>query len=131
MVMTNAEIIQMLGGVTAIARMLDIKPPSVQGWLETGIPDLRLQQLAGQLEKLSEGRFTRKARWPDKFDFYWPELAQARTESAPPATENVALTKIQALDISSSDQERREWEGRREAVRRDAERRGDVRRLGA
>lgn len=75
MQMTDTEIIQLLGGVTAVARMLNIKPPSVHAWLEDGIPDARLRELAGQIEIKSEGRFTRKRQWPEKFAFYWPELA--------------------------------------------------------
>lgn len=74
--MTDQEIIQCLGGVTAVARMLGIKPPSVQGWLESGIPEGRLRDLAGQIELKSDGRFTRRGRWPDMYGFYWPELAQ-------------------------------------------------------
>lgn len=82
--MTDAEIIRLLGGVTAVARMLGIKPPSVHGWLEEGIPDGRLRELAGQIEIKSEGKFSRKDRWPEKYAFYWPELAgtaQAATNS--------------------------------------------------
>jgi len=73
--MTDPEIIQLLGGVTAVARMLGIKPPSVHAWLEDGIPEARLRELAAQIEIKSDGRFTRRDRWPDRFAFYWPELA--------------------------------------------------------
>lgn len=73
--MTDTEIIHLLGGVTSVARMLEIKPPSVHAWLEDGIPEGRLRELAGQIEIKSEGRFSRRERWPDKFAFYWPELA--------------------------------------------------------
>lgn len=73
--MTDTEIIDLLGGVTAVARMLDIKPPSVHAWLQDGIPESRLRELAGQIEIRSGGRFSRRERWPDKFAFYWPELA--------------------------------------------------------
>ena len=73
--MTDLEIIQALGGVTGVARLLDIKPPSVSGWLTGGIPESRLRELAAEIERVSNGRFTRRARWPDKFAFYWPELA--------------------------------------------------------
>ena len=85
MSITDQEIIQMLGGVTAVARMLEIKPPSVHAWLEAGIPDGRLRELASQIEIKSQGRFTRRERWPDKFAFYWPELAATSTASQSPA----------------------------------------------
>lgn len=85
MSITDQEIIHLLGGVTSVARMLDIKPPSVHAWLEDGIPEGRLRELAGQIEIKSDGRFTRRARWPDKYAFYWPELAPA-----PVTAENAA-----------------------------------------
>lgn len=78
--LTDPEIIQLLGGVTAVARLLEIKPPSVHAWLESGIPEPRLRELAGQIEIKSKGRFSRKRRWPEKFAFYWPELAEQSKE---------------------------------------------------
>lgn len=91
MEMTDREIIELLGGVTSVARMLEIKPPSVHEWLNTGIPDARLRELAGQIEFKSEGRFTRRSRWPEKYAFYWPELAQAPANTAQAATNSVAV----------------------------------------
>ncbi|APW38987.1 hypothetical protein RD110_18715 [Rhodoferax koreense] len=83
--MTDPEIIQLLGGVTSVARMLVIKPPSVHKWLKKGIPEERLIALAGQVELRSNGRFSRRERWPKKYDFYWPELARpAECASAQP-----------------------------------------------
>lgn len=90
MTMADSEIIQLLGGATCVARLLGIKPPSVQGWLETGIPEGRLIELAAQIEVKSEGRFTRISRWPDRYAVIWPELAQAHAERAQAATETVA-----------------------------------------
>lgn len=90
--MTDKEIIEVLGGAASVARMLDIKPPSVYGWLDEGIPEYRLRDLAGQLEIKSGGRFNRRDRWPDKYAFYWPELAQAPANTAQTATETVAPT---------------------------------------
>jgi DNA-binding transcriptional regulator YdaS (Cro superfamily) len=77
--MNDVEIIKLLGGVTSVAKMLGIKPPSVHAWLESGIPEPRLIELAAQIEIKSEGRFTRKQRWPDRYAFYWPELATTDT----------------------------------------------------
>lgn len=90
MSMTDPEIIQLLGGVNAVARMLDIKPPSVSDWLKDGIPEGRLRDLAGQIEIKSAGRFSRRTRWPDKYAFYWPELAQAPANATQGAIESVA-----------------------------------------
>lgn len=88
--MTDTEIIALLGGVTAVARLLDIKPPSVHGWLDSGIPEGRLRELAAHIESKSQGRFTRRARWPDKYAFYWPELAPAQSHQTHQATQAVA-----------------------------------------
>lgn len=88
--MTDPEIIELLGGVNAVARALRIKPPSVSDWLKDGIPEGRLRDLAGQIEIKSNGRFSRRARWPDMYTFYWPELASGPANTAQPATENVA-----------------------------------------
>ena len=83
--MTDTEIIELLGGVTATARLLDIKPPSVHAWLKNGIPDGRLVEIAAHVESVSGGRFTRRARWPTRYAFYWPELAQSPTTHQPAA----------------------------------------------
>lgn len=88
--MTPQEIIHLLGGITEVARMLDIKPPSVYEWMERGIPDGRLVQLAAQIEIKSEGRFSRREKWPEKFDFYWPELVASPANQPQAATETVA-----------------------------------------
>ena len=90
MAITDSEIIQLLGGPTSVARCLGIKPPSVQGWLDTGIPEGRLIELAAQIEVKSNGRFTRISRWPDRYTAIWPELAPALANPTQVATETVA-----------------------------------------
>lgn len=81
--MTETEIIRMLGGVTTVAKMLGIKPPSVQGWLKTGIPEGRLIELASEIEHRSKGAFTRQQLRPTDWQRIWPELAQ--TSAAHPS----------------------------------------------
>ena len=90
--MTDIEIIETLGGAPSVARMLNIKPPSVYEWLAEGkgIPEYRLRELAAQIEIKSEGAFSRKARWPDNYAFYWPELDQPQQTPAQAAPESVA-----------------------------------------
>lgn len=88
--MNDSEIIHVLGGITAVARMLKIKPPSVHKWINVGIPEGRLIELAAQIEIRSEGRFTRRNRWPNNFAFYWPELAYTPANQAQAAIETVA-----------------------------------------
>lgn len=90
--MTDIEIIELLGGLTAIARMLKIKPPSVFSWRAAGIPENRLRELASQIEIKSNGRFTRKERWPDNYAFYWPELAETQQKREQAAPEFVAIS---------------------------------------
>lgn len=43
---TDSEIIDRLGGTTEVARICQIKPPSVSEWRSTGIPPARRQFLA-------------------------------------------------------------------------------------
>ena len=88
MSMSHTEIIHILGGPTAVAKKVGIKPPSVQGWLHDGIPDGRLKELAAEIERLSEGRFSRKTQWPDRWHLIWPELLTAA--GAPPQKEVAA-----------------------------------------
>lgn len=42
---TDSEIIDRLGGTTEVARICQIKPPSVSEWRATGIPSARRQYL--------------------------------------------------------------------------------------
>lgn len=102
--MSDSEIIQLLGGVTSVARFLGIKPPSVHAWQQDGIPEGRLIELAGQLEVRSEGRFTRKARWPDRYAAIWPELATTPAPPAAPAAQAAqqGVANAGSLDISPS-----------------------------
>lgn len=96
--MNDSEIINVLGGVPSVARMLNIKPPSVYEWLMEGkgIPEYRLRELAAQIEIKSGGRFTRVARWPDNYAFYWPELAAAQQKHVQAAPEVVAISDTAA-----------------------------------
>jgi len=44
--MSDSEIIDRLGGTSAVANLLGIKPPSVSEWRQYGIPKSRRQTLA-------------------------------------------------------------------------------------
>ena len=87
--LTDAEIVTLLGGITATARIAGVKPPSVHAWTVKGIPEGQLVVLAARVEKLAPERFSRKARWPDTWAQIWPELAQ------PEAAGGCALTEQQ------------------------------------
>lgn len=121
--LTTQEIIGLLGGITVVARMLDIKPPSVHAWLKDGIPDSRLVALAAQIELKSGGRFSRKMRWPEKFSIYWPELAQAPASPAQAATEKIAV-EAEPVNALRAGRVRRLAERRLQHQRGDGDRRG-------
>ncbi|WP_313632524.1 transcriptional regulator [Massilia timonae] len=72
--MNASEIIDKLGGPTAVAKLLNVKPPSVHAWKTGGIPADKLIRLAPTLEKA--GIATRQELRPDDWQQIWPELAE-------------------------------------------------------
>lgn len=76
MSLTPSEIIALLGGLNAASRFFGVKPPSVSGWLESeAIPEGRLIKKAAELElAIPDGKFSRRAQWPDEYRAIWPEL---------------------------------------------------------
>lgn len=89
---TAAEAIDILGGTTAVARLLDIKPPSVHEWRAKGaIPESRLLQLAPALEVASGGKWSRWTLFPATWHRIWPELiGREGAPSVPQPAEKVA-----------------------------------------
>lgn len=73
--MTPQKIIDGLGGTSAVARYLGIRPPSVSDWKKSGIPDDKLIRLAPLAEQ--KGIATRKELFPGEWHLIWPELAEA------------------------------------------------------
>lgn len=71
--MNASDLIDKLGGTTAVARLLNVKPPSVHGWRAAGIPDDKLIRLAPTLERA--GIASRRELRPDDWQQIWPELA--------------------------------------------------------
>ena len=43
--MNSKKLIDTLGGTFVVARMFEVRPPSVSGWKRRGIPKARLQTL--------------------------------------------------------------------------------------
>jgi len=70
--MNTTEIIDTLGGTYAIARMCGVTPSAVTQWRSNGIPEGKLILVACELEKRSNGKFSRKEipRW----DQIWADL---------------------------------------------------------
>ncbi|AEP06844.1 TPA: Cro/CI family transcriptional regulator [Acinetobacter baumannii] len=75
--MNDAQLIDKLGGVTAVARLLGIAPSSVSGW--KAIPLDRKIRLAVIAEDL--GLTTRKELFPDNYQDIWIELRPQTTKS--------------------------------------------------
>jgi DNA-binding transcriptional regulator YdaS (Cro superfamily) len=72
--MTDSQIIDLLGGPAAIAKQLRISPPAVCMWRKTGIPSDKRLFLAAEIEKKTDGALTRKKMFPQDWHFVWPEL---------------------------------------------------------
>lgn len=70
-----SEIIDFLHGTSAVAKLLEIKPPSVHEWRRGGIPTAKLMRLAPVLEARPGTKWTRRSLFPDDFHKIWPELA--------------------------------------------------------
>ncbi len=68
-------LIDLLGGTTAVARLLGIKPPSVHEWRGKVIPEDKLIRLAAHIERASGAEITRQMLRPDDWQDIWPELA--------------------------------------------------------
>ncbi len=68
--MTDNQLIEALGGPAAVARLLDIRTPSVSGWRH--IPTERKIRLAVIAE--DRGITTRKELFPNTYKEIWPEL---------------------------------------------------------
>ncbi|MDK6077917.1 transcriptional regulator [Massilia varians] len=80
--MNASEIIDKLGGPTAVAKLLNVKPPSVHAWKTGGIPDDKLIRLAPTLEKA--GIATRRELRPNDWQQIWPELVDQSAPEAEP-----------------------------------------------
>jgi DNA-binding transcriptional regulator YdaS (Cro superfamily) len=72
--MTDSQIIDLLGGVTAVAKKLRISPPAVCGWRKYGMPTDKKMFLAAEIEKASNGELCRKKLFPMDWKIVWPEV---------------------------------------------------------
>ena len=76
--MNTTEIIKILGGTTKVARLCSVSVPAVSQWKANGIPVDKLVFMAGELERLSDGKWTRQDNFPDNWKIIWPELRKKR-----------------------------------------------------
>ena len=72
--LTDAQMIDLLGGTNAVAKKLHIAPSAVTQWKINGIPMTRLVFLAAEIEKQSHGLITRQDMFPKLATFVWPDL---------------------------------------------------------
>ena len=77
-----------VGGVTSLARILGVTPPTVHEWTTSRrpIPAKRCVQI----ETATGGAITRRDLRPVDYENVWPELAPALANTAQAATETVA-----------------------------------------
>lgn len=74
------------GSQSKLAEALGVTQQNVSYWKTSGIP----VEYGAPIELATNGAVTRKQIWPDSWQKYWPELAQAPANTAQPATESVA-----------------------------------------
>lgn len=96
------EIITLLGGPHAAGRFFGVKPPSVMGWIGSGvIPEGRLLKRAAKIEQLHPGAFSRREQWPDEYLDIWPEMAAAPC-GGPAAAVQVPASEAAALPCAEA-----------------------------
>lgn len=80
--------VQAVGGLTTLARMLGVSPPTVHEWKtqKRPVPASRCAAIV----RVTNGLVTLQQLRPDDWRDYWPELAPALENTAQAATENVA-----------------------------------------
>jgi hypothetical protein len=75
MKLSDAQLIDLLGGSGRVAKLCNVTMPSVTHWRTRSIPHGQLLFLAATLEKESHGLITRKDLFPTNWHLVWPELA--------------------------------------------------------
>lgn len=74
MKLTDSQIIELLGGTTAVSKLCKVTPPAVAQWKINGIPYDKLIFMGAEIEKCSNGLMSRKNMFPKVYRFVWPEL---------------------------------------------------------
>ena len=76
--LTAQQLIGIYGSPYRLARVAGIAGPSVYGWMEKGVPELRLIQLGADIERRTNGQITRQLLRPNDWQLIWPELAKEK-----------------------------------------------------
>lgn len=73
--LSTRSVINFLGGTFAVARKTRSKPTTVSDWKHMKkIPDGKMVLLVRELEDLTNGKYGRKAFFPDTWKQIWPEM---------------------------------------------------------
>ncbi|MDN7803135.1 transcriptional regulator [Burkholderia gladioli] len=67
---------EIVGGKSALARLLGVKPPTVQQW-SNGARPVAVDRCVA-IERATSGAVTRRDLRPDDWRDIWPELAEAK-----------------------------------------------------
>lgn len=67
--------ISIVGSQTKLAALLGVSQQNVSNWVKNGIPDDKKPVIAGKLERITDGRITRRMVCPNNWAEIWPELA--------------------------------------------------------
>lgn len=96
--MTDSEIIDVLGGTAAVARRLKISTASVSEMRKKGISDGRRIELAADIERATKGAWPRWRLRPADWHLIWPELIGAEGAPVPPGAAPDGAKALQAAD---------------------------------
>jgi len=87
-----ARACDLVGGLTSLARILGVAPPTVHEWKthKRPIPSKRCVAI----EQATAGAVTRRDLRPFDCEKIWPELAETPANIAQAATKIVAISKV-------------------------------------
>lgn len=72
--LNTKQMIELLGGVKAVAKKLNISVQAVSQWNDNSIPVSKMVMIAALIEKESHGLVTRQDMFPKSWMWIWPEL---------------------------------------------------------
>ena len=72
--LSDSAIIDLLGGTSKVAKLVNVAPAAVSLWRKNNIPADKFLFLAATLERESHGLITRKDIFPNSWHIIWPEL---------------------------------------------------------
>jgi DNA-binding transcriptional regulator YdaS (Cro superfamily) len=92
---SDSELIDALGGTAAVARLVNVRPPSVHEWRSRGIPGDKIMLLGADIERVTHGEVRRWDLRPLDWHRIWPELKGTDGAPTPPDTGHAPLDEIE------------------------------------